>query len=339
MKKLLLSAFFLLTLTTANAQDLLMEDNFEDLTIGNIGTDLTGSILGQGNYLTYIPSAGANSDFQIITDPDPAHGKVLQIIGSPTAGNARFLWKDGLGDLWAARTQGNDILELEFEIFTGPATTSLNTSRITVYDQSSPTRSVLVGISLAQSTKIISGIAYFNNAGNIGNYSFPLAVPQAILPADTWVKIGMSFDYTTGRVSWRSTGYFDGYVMGAGALINPVEIDFVAATATGNALAAVAKFDNFTSRASSDDTLSNSVDLSQNIFSVYPNPASNVVNIENTGSIDAVNIIDINGRVVKKQIFAGETNIQLDVSELASGIYIMNIISEGNVTAKKIVKQ
>jgi hypothetical protein len=337
MKKLLLSVSFLLALTAANAQDLLMEDNFDALTVGNIGTDLTGTTPGQGDYLTYIAAGGDNSAFQIVADADPAHGNVLQVTGSATAANSRFLWKDGLGDMWAARTEGNDILEVEFEMFTGGATTSKNSSRIVVYDVSGA--QALAGLSLAQDTKVISGVAYYDNAGTVGNYLFNLGTTPVVLPANTWIRMGMSFNYSTGDVYWRCEGYFDGFVTGAGAFTDPNELDVVMAAGTANTVAAVTKFDNLTSRASAEDTLANPVDLSQNIFSVYPNPANNVVNVANAGNIEAVNIVDINGRVVKKQTFAGETTVQLDITDLASGVYMMNITSEGSVTTKKIVKQ
>lgn len=75
-------------------------------------------------------------------------------------------------------------------------------------------------------------------------------------------------------------------------------------------------------------------------LSVYPNPANNVINIDNNESIlvSAVSIVDLNGRTVKSLKFDGVSNAQINISDLSSGMYMMNISSDKGVTTKKIVK-
>lgn len=75
-------------------------------------------------------------------------------------------------------------------------------------------------------------------------------------------------------------------------------------------------------------------------FSVFPNPATNVININNADNIlvNGVEIIDINGRTVKSAKFDGVSNAQINISDLATGMYMMNIASDKGTTTKKIVK-
>ncbi len=75
-------------------------------------------------------------------------------------------------------------------------------------------------------------------------------------------------------------------------------------------------------------------------FSISPNPANDFVNISNSENIkvSSVKITDLNGRVVKQNSFDSVSDISMNVSDLSSGIYMMNINSnEGSVT-KKIIK-
>jgi len=72
---------------------------------------------------------------------------------------------------------------------------------------------------------------------------------------------------------------------------------------------------------------------------VYPNPSSNVVNVNSANAlVNAVNFTDLNGRVVKSAKFNGAADAQVNISDLASGVYMMNISSDKGITVKKIVK-
>jgi hypothetical protein len=75
-------------------------------------------------------------------------------------------------------------------------------------------------------------------------------------------------------------------------------------------------------------------------FSVFPNPATNVINIANAENIlvNGVEIVDINGRTVKSVKFDNVSEAQINISDLASGMYLVNISSDKGTTTKKIVK-
>ena len=58
-------------------------EDFEKFSLGNVGTDITGDIPGQGGFLTKITTSivgstnGSNSDFRI--QVDPKRGNILAI--------------------------------------------------------------------------------------------------------------------------------------------------------------------------------------------------------------------------------------------------------------------
>ena len=68
------------------------------------------------------------------------------------------------------------------------------------------------------------------------------------------------------------------------------------------------------------------------IRSVYPNPASDVVmvRLEKDKSFDAINITDLSGKIVSTPAIVGMGEVQnIDVSNLAAGMYQINIYSDG----------
>jgi len=86
-------------------------------------------------------------------------------------------------------------------------------------------------------------------------------------------------------------------------------------------------------------TTLNSQGFLKNGFSIYPNPASNLLNISSdTFVINTVKIVDINGRTVK-QVAINETTTQVNISDLTAGIYMITIESENGSAVQKLVKQ
>jgi len=74
-------------------------------------------------------------------------------------------------------------------------------------------------------------------------------------------------------------------------------------------------------------------------FSIYPNPATDVINISNSlDTIENITITDLNGRVVKETTL-GTEQVQINISDLAQGVYILNATSNGKAITEKIVKK
>ena len=74
-----------------------------------------------------------------------------------------------------------------------------------------------------------------------------------------------------------------------------------------------------------------------NNFTIYPNPATDIVNISKNSAIEitAINISDINGRIVKQVA----TNVEaISVSDLSPGIYFVKINTASGTATTKLVK-
>lgn len=74
-------------------------------------------------------------------------------------------------------------------------------------------------------------------------------------------------------------------------------------------------------------------------LSIYPNPATDVINVANAQNINDINIVDLNGRIVKSAKFNGASEAQVNISDLSAGMYLMNVSSDQGTTTKKIVKK
>ncbi len=87
MKKQILFVATLLFATQLTTAQVLYSENFDNLTLGNVGTDFTGTTPGQGGWYTTSDTAAANQSnnyFKIIAEP--SRGKVLEIT-SPVVNN------------------------------------------------------------------------------------------------------------------------------------------------------------------------------------------------------------------------------------------------------------
>ncbi|MBO7618269.1 MAG: T9SS type A sorting domain-containing protein [Bacteroidales bacterium] len=70
--------------------------------------------------------------------------------------------------------------------------------------------------------------------------------------------------------------------------------------------------------------------------SIYPNPAITTLNLTSTATSDFdISILDVTGKVIKTEKMSDQT-FTIDVSDLASGIYMLRLVSQDG--ASKIVK-
>ncbi len=85
-----------------------------------------------------------------------------------------------------------------------------------------------------------------------------------------------------------------------------------------------------------ESTLSVS-EIEKDKFSVSPNPASNTIEVKSTAFLDQLLIYNATGTLQKE--FKSPTNI-IDISELASGIYVIIAISDGGILGhSRLVKE
>ena len=338
MKKITLSLCLLLIclpVFKGLTQDLQLE-NFDGLTLGDVGTDLTGTTAGQGGLFT-VSDEGTNSDFQII-DLGGTQNNVLQITMSASEPSTRFIWKDGLPDDWDNRLSGNDIIEVEYDFYTGPTTDFSILSGMRLYNN---TGNIIAGYQFNTLTKALIGLMRLDDGGMPSLTTINLDSPSLILDTDTWYRIGFAFNTNTGRVSFKGPG-FDGGVNGYDAGTLPFEVDFFTIQPGTGSIDYNVRFDNLKVSAVNTESLLDLKTLNSPLTTsvkLYPNPVRTLLNFSITHdfTLNKIDVIDLNGRLVKS-FSAKNFTKNLDVSQLRKGFYLIDFyFSEGKMT-KKFVK-
>jgi len=86
-----------------------------------------------------------------------------------------------------------------------------------------------------------------------------------------------------------------------------------------------------------DETASINEDLNQQPMIVYPNPAKNIITIESKQNLE-IEIFSIEGQKIKSfKLMNNKTD--LDVLDLASGVYIVNALTEKGIVTHKFIKE
>lgn len=83
---------------------------------------------------------------------------------------------------------------------------------------------------------------------------------------------------------------------------------------------------------------SNEFDFHERLFNIYPNPVNNAYFRLGTDGISQITIYNISGTVVK-QTTVTQSNQNIDITSLQSGIYMIKIIYNNEVYIRKIVKK
>lgn len=74
-------------------------------------------------------------------------------------------------------------------------------------------------------------------------------------------------------------------------------------------------------------------------ISVFPNPSNDIVNLTvSQGEIEAVTLYDMTRRIIFTRSVASEKAV-LDLSDLASGLYYVNVVSGSNSGLIKVIKK
>jgi|GEM_PF-1197208 len=86
-------------------------------------------------------------------------------------------------------------------------------------------------------------------------------------------------------------------------------------------------------------TTEKDLSIEENAFKdlkVYPNPTSGVIHISSESDIEAYTLYNLQGKIIQE----GRTTTTIDLSELSSGIYILNLQNkEGHKKQMKVVKK
>ncbi len=355
MKKVLLSLCMCSLAVFGFAQEqVVINENFDALNLGNVGTDFTGTTAGQGGIYLY---GGSAASYQII-NIDVPHGKSLQLTsgnGAPPASgantNERWAWKN----ISTTASATNDITVIQAQIFTGPAT-GAGTIKVILYGPIGASSSTIGGIKYNYATKTIQGeanvsVPSYPPSGTSGTLTLTLGTQ--VFPANTWVNVEYRYNKTTGAHKYiYSDGtntytydYTGGNVTIGGtaypAVVVPnlvaAECDIVSTTAAGNTVENIASVDNFIVKFSNSTLLSTSEvsNISKASFFIYPNPTVDIINIKTDKKIKSFSIIDFSGRVMD----AKNVDNKIDVSHLQSGTYILSVETSDGIVSEKFIKK
>ncbi|HLW42194.1 MAG TPA: T9SS type A sorting domain-containing protein [Flavobacterium sp.] len=329
----LLTTLFAVQLTSAQ---ILYSENFDFLTLGNVGTDDTGTTPGQGGWCTtsytYSSPYGGNNDFKIIAEP--GRGNVLEVTGPGVALGRNIVEQKGLEQLWDNRIAGNDVLKIEYDFFTGnvvfPSNSTSFWSVLNFVDTTISLRTYYYSYSdLIQVTC---------NFCNPPPHSLSHILQPTTVPTNTWLKFELYLDYVneisyftvptlgiSGVSGWFSLSKLSGIRL---------TVETIASTQS------VHKFDNFVISAVNTVPLSTQEFISSK-FSVFPNPANDIVTITNSENIgiEQIKVFDMSGKTIKSQLFNNENEVQLTIEDLAPGIYMLYIKAKEGTAVKKITKK
>ena len=78
-------------------------------------------------------------------------------------------------------------------------------------------------------------------------------------------------------------------------------------------------------------------DFNAAVFSVYPNPVVNTLNINSADAVQNVTVYDVLGKVVMN-VNPGVVSPSLDMSSLSAGAYIVNVTINGTSKSVKVIK-
>src|SRR5690554_674609 len=321
----------------ANAQ-VLYTENFDNLTVGDLSTDPTGNTPGQGGWHTKIYYLINSSNIRIATEP--GRGKVLLLEHPGGLIGGCDAQKD-LNIDWSQRTPLNDVIKVEYDFFTGDEivnpSSNLYTEEVTIF--------------MLNFTNGSNGLvmARYYPYSNIFQFR-ALNGPQLI--KNNWYRLVCYIDYPNNKIHYviPATGYYEEHVFIPNNTL-PVTIDnytpeFILFRVGGsfpdptNSRPFMSKYDNITISAVDHVPLS-SKDFISSQFNVFPNPVNDVVTITNNENIGMEEIIvyDMNGKTVKLQKGKNENEIQLNLSALSSGTYLLHIKTKDGIAIKKVIKK
>src|SRR5690554_1175466 len=327
MKKNILLAITCVLVSSLGSAQVLFEEDFNSYPAGHLNTDYTGTTTGQGGWRA---ERHANAIATAMVASEAGKGNVLTMTTNGTFSNeyVTIQQDDGIIDaLWNNRTAGNNVLKFEFEVYgSGIFVVSSGLFNQNLW---------LMAMNFKTTLRRIEGY-------NSGNSQFILKQYDATtFPYNMWIKAELFIDYNTQKA------YF--YIptlnlFRSDAIINNSKTpDNIKFQASGLKPTSVVKFDNIklTALQSVPAYILSANEWVSSQFNLYPNPAANVVNITNSENmlVQQVAVYDITGKHLTTQTFNNESEIQLNVENLASGVYMLHIETNAGIAVKKLVKK
>jgi hypothetical protein len=366
MKKLLLLINMLLLGFVGNSQ-VLFTDDFENYTLGNVFTTIfDNTIPGQGGW--HLIRTGTNqiqnNAYQITQEANNTKVLTLTTIDIPTKKWSAMLVKPDLGGFIDQRTIGNNVIKIEVDYYTGEQHNIVQGAGFQPIQMfllnfgNNPVGETINNLLRVDFVSDRSQFAFGFHRGDIRNVHLPLYSKGKKIesaPYNTWITYIAYLDYTNRKI-YVEVPYLNAIGMSDQFLINststnlfedfkPTEICMkFSVHDEGRTIPLTNKYDNIKITALKSVPphiiLSAATFLNEK-FNIYPNPATNLVTITNNDNmpVQEVTIYDMAGKKLSTQIFNNQTEIQLNVAQLASGTYLLHIQTTQGTAVKQLIKK
>jgi len=319
---------------TSNAQ-VLFHETFDTYPVGPITTDDKNLTPGYGGWVVY-SYADRNKNNTYDVTPEVGRGNVF-VTGSlnkyPGQGSGVKLMRFDILDIWQKRTAGNNIFLFEYDAWLAPniaiegfnngfALESKNLSTKYLFEMSS------YGIPFkSDRTETNNGLMFtYYKLGSPKVVTVPLGVNNTRMyenfPYGRWftVKLYIEYFYEMGVKTGAKVHLFvpDLYILKSATLEVFEDVEILnLESGSAEEYHTIAKYDNIkiTALKQMPDLKASVNELISQKFTIYPNPASNLVTITNNDnlSVQQITIYDMAGKQISTHTFNTEANVQLNV--------------------------
>lgn len=308
-KQLLLGAFLLSSILGANAQYATSFESSEGFTLGSLNSQ-------NGWGVSAAAVSGTN-----VSDADSSDGDYSLSLMGNGAGTTSLIGAFSSNDISVSG-------DLDFSFDIKIPTLSANGTEFYISSQA-PTQQMLTARMVFANTGEILILDVDPQGTPQAPLNFFLA--EGTIEADTWYNVRIAHNFSQDNIEFYLDDtliYTTAEVFAATAVEQLVFVHDNGATG--------AFIDNI---AVTGQTASVKNPIASQ-FSIYPNPATDVINIANADNIlvNNVAVVDLNGRTVKSLNFDGVTEAQVNIADLAAGMYLLNVSSDKGTMTKKIVK-
>src|SRR5690606_3604261 len=193
-KQLLYTVQALLAAHLCTAQ-VLYSENFDNLAIGDLSTDPTGTTAGQGGWYVNTKS---NNISNVRIEAEPGRGKVL-LMEYPGGNIVHIIEKKDLNIDWSQRISPNQVIKVEYDFFTGnePSENYSFTAEFSSFrvNLDNLTKSIALFYYHPYPGVLIGG-AYFG-LDHLVNNNQPLTLTK-----NSWVRLVMNLDYSANKIHY-----------------------------------------------------------------------------------------------------------------------------------------
>lgn len=337
------------------AQSLYNED-FNSYSVGDISNNNNGTLPGKGNW--YAHYSGPNNA-EIISEP--GKGNVLKLPSyTSNLGNGCFVFRNDLLPYWQQRQSGNNILKVSFDLYTGDAGDNIGGahSNIIRVDIMNKDNIYIIGYLYIASNNQhcirISHPASRNNSQTppygIVHNDYAYLMPNDLkLPINQWVTLEFYVDYINNKLYFAVPSM--GHIITRDSSIQ-LDLGFEGYDDSPKTLMITnggghftkeyfPKIDNINISAQNTTPTLSIRDYISNKYTIFPNPATDIVTISNDENIGIkqIKLLDISGKIIEEAFFNNDSEVQINVNDLANGIYLLQINTQNGVFIEKLIKK